>query len=224
MEHLLAQGPCATLRIRQTRLHCLPARCVDVCALRRHPSAAEARIQVVTEESSIPSGFQGYGTCASSQGPAGCRRRRQRSRRPRPDPGRHRRPVGRRHGVRLYDVPVFRLGRLAVDRSAQGRGLGGELLLAAGERALAVSTQVGGTALAIDAKDEHAAGWYERFGAVALLDDPLKLILPLVVIAAAIDSVGTRSKRYAIPTPPWTSNSPSGSQCESMEMRGWREA
>ena len=91
-----------------------------------------------------------------------------------------------------YDVPVFRLGRLAVDRSVQGRGLGGELLLAAGERALAVSTQVGGTALAIDAKDEHAAGWYERFGAVELLDDPLKLILPLVVIAAAIDSVGTR--------------------------------
>ncbi len=85
-----------------------------------------------------------------------------------------------------YDVPVFRLGRLAVDRSVQGRGLGSDLLLAAAERALAVAAEVGGVALAIDAKDERAARWYERFGALALLDDPLKLILPLAVIAEAI--------------------------------------
>lgn len=87
-----------------------------------------------------------------------------------------------------YDVPVFRLGRLAVDRSMQGRGLGGELLLAAGERALAVATQVGGIALAIDAKDAAAARWYQRFGALPLLDDPLKLVLPLAVVAEAIET------------------------------------
>lgn len=85
-----------------------------------------------------------------------------------------------------YDVPVFRLARLAIDRSMQGQGLGGELLLTAGERALAVAAEVGGVAIAIDAKDEKAARWYERFGALALLDDPLKLILPLGIIAAAI--------------------------------------
>jgi GNAT superfamily N-acetyltransferase len=85
-----------------------------------------------------------------------------------------------------YDVPVFRLGRLAVDLSTQGKGLGGELLLAAGERALAVAGEVGGVALAIDAKDQKAAQWYQRFGAVPLLDDPLKLILPLSVIAQVI--------------------------------------
>jgi GNAT superfamily N-acetyltransferase len=82
-----------------------------------------------------------------------------------------------------YEVPVFRLGRLAVDMSVQGQGLGGDLLLAAGERALAVASDVGGVALAIDAKDEKAARWYERFGALPLLDDPLKLILPLAMIA-----------------------------------------
>ena len=82
-----------------------------------------------------------------------------------------------------YDVPVFRLGRLAVDRSMRGRGLGGDLLLAAGERALAVATEVGGVALAIDAKDEKARRWFERFGALPLLDDPLKRILPLAVTA-----------------------------------------
>jgi len=86
-----------------------------------------------------------------------------------------------------YEVPVFRLGRLAVSLSVQGRGLGGDLLLAAGERALAVAQEVGGVALAIDAKDDRAAGWYERFGASRLLDDPLKLVLPLETIRAALE-------------------------------------
>jgi len=93
-----------------------------------------------------------------------------------------------------YEVPVFRLGRLAVDRSMQGQGLGGDLLLAAGARALAVAAEVGGVALAIDAKDENAARWYERFGALPLLDDPLKLILPLATIAEAIANAGRRRR------------------------------
>jgi GNAT superfamily N-acetyltransferase len=87
-----------------------------------------------------------------------------------------------------YEVPVFRLARLAVGRSSQGSGLGGELLLAAGRRALSVAAEVGGTALAIDAKGERAAEWYQRFGAVRLLDDPLKLVLPLKTIADALAS------------------------------------
>ena len=95
-------------------------------------------------------------------------------------------PDGLTKKLGRYDVPVFRLGRLAVDRSVQGQGLGGDLLLAAGERALAVAAEVGGVALAIDAKDERAARWYQRFGTLTLLDDPLKLILPLEVIAVAI--------------------------------------
>lgn len=90
-----------------------------------------------------------------------------------------------------YEVPVFRVGRLAVSRSLQGRGLGADLLFAAGERALLVAAEAGGVALAIDAKHERAARWYRRFGAQPLLDDPLKLILPLSVIAAAIRAVST---------------------------------
>lgn len=85
-----------------------------------------------------------------------------------------------------YDVPVFRLGRLAIDLSRQGQELGGELLIAAGERALAVAAEVGGIALVIDAKEDQAARWYERFGALSLLDDPLTLVLPLGAIAEAI--------------------------------------
>jgi len=89
-------------------------------------------------------------------------------------------------GLGRYEVPIFRLGRLAVSRAVQGEGLGGELLLACGERALAVAKEVGGVAIAIDAKSKRAADWYVRFGAQPLLDDPLKLILPLATIAEAI--------------------------------------
>lgn len=73
-----------------------------------------------------------------------------------------------------------------MDRPLQEQGLGADLLLAAGQRALAVASEVGGVALAIDAKDARPAKWYARFGAVALIDDPLKLVLPLAVVAKAI--------------------------------------
>lgn len=103
-------------------------------------------------------------------------------------------PANLTSGLGRYDVPAFRLGRLAVDRSVQGHGLGGDLLLAAGARALAAAAEVGGVALAIDAKDADAARWYARFGALPLLDDPLKLVLPLAVIAEAIVMADKRGK------------------------------
>lgn len=103
-------------------------------------------------------------------------------------------PEAAKRGLGRYEVPVFRLGRLAVSVAEQGLGLGGELLLAAGQRALAVSDAVGGVALAIDAKDDVAARWYERFGALRLVDDPLALILPLVTIAMALKGTRTRSE------------------------------
>lgn len=89
-----------------------------------------------------------------------------------------------------HDVPVFRLNRLAVDVSTQSKGLGGQLLLAAGRRCLRVATQIGGVALLIDAKDEKIAHWYASFGAVALLDVPLSLLLPFKTIYAALTTAG----------------------------------
>ncbi len=46
--------------------------------------------------------------------------------------------------------------------------------------------EVGGIALAIDAKDARAARWYARFGALPLLDNSLQLILPLATINQAL--------------------------------------
>jgi len=89
-------------------------------------------------------------------------------------------------GLGRYEIPVYRLGRLAVDRSVQGRGLGGRLLLRAAERCILVAQQAGGVALRIDAKDDRAAQWYESYGAVCLNDAPLSLVLPFAVAAKAL--------------------------------------
>jgi GNAT superfamily N-acetyltransferase len=95
-----------------------------------------------------------------------------------------------RRGLARYDVPGFRLARLAVDRKFQGHGLGGQLLLAAGRRCLLASAEVGGVALVIDAKNDRVAAWYTSYGAVPLLDAPLSVMLPLATIKAALIAAG----------------------------------
>lgn len=95
-----------------------------------------------------------------------------------------------RKGLAKHDVPVFRLGRLAVGRHFQGHGLGGQLILAAGRRCLLAATDVGGVAILIDAKSERAAKWYASYGAVPLSDTPLTLLLPLATIQRALEGSG----------------------------------
>ncbi|KMJ45144.1 acetyltransferase [Xenorhabdus khoisanae] len=95
-----------------------------------------------------------------------------------------------KRGLARHEVPVFRLGRLAVDVSVQGQGLGGQLLLAAGRRSLLVAAQAGGIALLIDAKNERVAHWYAAYGAVPLLDASLSLLLPFTTIHAALRAAG----------------------------------
>ncbi len=95
-------------------------------------------------------------------------------------------PAVAKKGLARYDVPVFRLGRLAVDNSMQGRGLGGALIIRAADRCIRVAEDVGGVALLIDAKNDRAARWYESYGAMRMDDAPLSLVLPLAVAADAL--------------------------------------
>ena len=99
-------------------------------------------------------------------------------------------PALLKKGLARHDVPVFRLGRLAVDRTVQGHSLGGQLLLAAGRRCILAAAEVGGVALLIDAKSERAAGWYAAYGALPLLDAPQSLVLPLTTLEAALKAAG----------------------------------
>lgn len=93
-------------------------------------------------------------------------------------------------GLPQHDVGGFLLARVATDKTLQGRGLGGQLLLAAGKRCLRVAAEAGGTILIIDAKNDQAAAWYESYGAVRLEDAPLRLVLPLKTIQGALENVG----------------------------------
>jgi len=77
------------------------------------------------------------------------------------------------------DVPVVLIGRLAVDRGMQGRGLGALLLIDALRRSLQISANVGIRAVEVDALNEAARNFYMRFGFRPLLDDPRHLFLPL---------------------------------------------
>jgi predicted GNAT family N-acyltransferase len=95
-----------------------------------------------------------------------------------------------RRGLGRYDLGAFRLGRLAVHIDLHGQRLGGQLLLAAGQRCIRVAQEVGGTTLLIDAKSAEVAAWYASYGALPLLDAPLTLVLPLDLIAAALKTSG----------------------------------
>lgn len=95
-------------------------------------------------------------------------------------------PMMVKRSLARYDVPVFRLGRLAVDLAMHRQGLGGQLLLSAGRRCIRAASEVGGVALLIEAKSDRAARWYQGYGAIALLDAPQSLVLPLATIEAAL--------------------------------------
>ena len=80
------------------------------------------------------------------------------------------------------DVPVVLLGRLAVDVRVQGRGLGERLLLDALRRSERLANEIEIRAAIVQALDEQAKGFYQRYGFMVLADDPLHLYLPMYAI------------------------------------------
>jgi ribosomal protein S18 acetylase RimI-like enzyme len=78
-----------------------------------------------------------------------------------------------------YPVPAAILGRLAVDCGQQGRGLGETLLLDAIRRVVRASTTLVVYAVVVDAKNDRAKAFYERYGFLAFANTPRRLFLPL---------------------------------------------
>jgi ribosomal protein S18 acetylase RimI-like enzyme len=73
-------------------------------------------------------------------------------------------------------IPVLIIGRLAIDREHQGQGVGRSLLQDALLRCGGVAEAVGVRAVVAHA-NEHASGFYDRFGFEASPTDPLHRIL-----------------------------------------------
>jgi GNAT superfamily N-acetyltransferase len=82
-------------------------------------------------------------------------------------------------------VPAARLGRLAIDTSYRGRGLGGALLWDAARRT--VRSDVAAFAVLVDAKDDDAVGFHRHHGFIPLARAPRTLFLPIAKVAARLE-------------------------------------
>jgi GNAT superfamily N-acetyltransferase len=82
-------------------------------------------------------------------------------------------------GLGKYDIPIMLLARLAVDHREQGKGLGKSLLKDAVLRTMQAAEIAGLKLLLVHAKDEPAADFYRKHGFEPVLDDPMKLFLPV---------------------------------------------
>lgn len=76
-------------------------------------------------------------------------------------------------------VPAMLIGRLARDFRFRKAGVGALLLLDALRRAWHASVQIGAYAVAVDAIDESAAGFYGRHGFIPLAGSDNRLYLPM---------------------------------------------
>ncbi len=88
---------------------------------------------------------------------------------------------------RYPQLPVTLLGRLAVDQSARGQGLGEHLLLDALNRSLTHADQIAAMAVVVDAMDEAAALFYRHFGFASLQAQPRRLFIPMSTVAILLN-------------------------------------
>jgi len=96
-------------------------------------------------------------------------------------------PENYRRGLPRYPVPGMRIGKLAVDRSMQGRGVGGELLMESFRKAVRFSSEVGIFAVTVDAKNQQAKQFYLKYGFIPLEDDELSLFIPIATIIKVLE-------------------------------------
>lgn len=101
-----------------------------------------------------------------------------------------RRRVSSRVGRNMPEpIPVILLGQLAVDVNYQGRGLGSDLLIDAGKRALRVADVIGARAIVVQAFNEEVRTFYERFGFLPFSDrEPLMLLLRISELRAMLQA------------------------------------
>lgn len=88
-------------------------------------------------------------------------------------------PLDDRSGLPRHAIPAILLARLAVDQSAQGKGLGRDLLRNALERVASIEKLAGVHSVRVDAIDERAAAFYVRNEFTPLTDSPLVHYMPM---------------------------------------------
>lgn len=89
-------------------------------------------------------------------------------------------------GLPHYPIPAILIARLAVDRSAQGMGVGTGLMLMALRLSVEVADRLGVFAVTVDALTDDAKAFYQkRFGFTELMDDPHHLFATIADLRAS---------------------------------------
>lgn len=91
-------------------------------------------------------------------------------------------PEEKRRKLPAYPIPAALIGRLAVDISCQGEGLGTELLVNALWRIVRASSEIGIYAVRVDAIDDRAKEFYLKHEFIPFGDNPLSLFLPIKTV------------------------------------------
>jgi len=83
---------------------------------------------------------------------------------------------------RYPTLPAVLLGRLAVDQHYRGRGIGELLLMSALRRSARLRNDIGVVTMIVDAKDDRARSFYERYGFIHFQEQEFRLFLPMKTI------------------------------------------
>lgn len=83
-------------------------------------------------------------------------------------------------------VPVVVLGRLAVDQSLHGQGIGRALVQDAGRRVILAADAIGIRGVLVHALSDRAKAFYERIGFEVSPVDPMTLMVTLAGLRAAL--------------------------------------
>jgi ribosomal protein S18 acetylase RimI-like enzyme len=91
-------------------------------------------------------------------------------------------PIEFQKGLPRYPIPAMRVGRLAVDITRRGEGLGKALLMECFRRAIVLSREIGIFAIVVDATNESAKDFYLKYGFIQLPSQSMSLFIPLATI------------------------------------------
>lgn len=86
-------------------------------------------------------------------------------------------------------IPVILLGRLAVDKRFRGQGLGYSLLADAFAKGLEAANLVGSRAFLVDALNENAVSFYQKFGFRLMPESSRALYVTMADARATIESI-----------------------------------
>ena len=67
-------------------------------------------------------------------------------------------------------IPTTLLGRLAIDKKYQGKGIGKILLIDALKRSYGISNEIGSFGIIVDPIDDEAKGFYQKYDFIELPD------------------------------------------------------